>query len=495
MFILYSIWGFFYIILDRTHVFLENYFYIKDNPFFLRRRTFKYISYFEKLFLVLFYRKGWFDRSIANLYRKKDIVEYRRKFYPIIYSFHMNHDKVDYKVNNLKFFVKQFKFYSKVSKTKLKFNKILRVCFNKFNKSFIKFLMMQELCIMKYYNFSSYTFFKRAWTYDLLKFNRLFNIFLIRSRYKLMLFDLDRWSDWYNFNFNKKFVSYCNSEIKLTKQQQKKIKDFKLKRLFKLINVVFKYKVRVNNFNKFFFKKFKGIIYFKLNSSNFFKIRVNDQFYKLLKYYIIRFSESSITKHINRSSLNFFSFQYLRKNRIFNKGRYSRNRQLYRTGVYWCLWLNIIMVYGLYFMFYRFTFNFGYFWWGILFLAYSTIFSRIAKYNFYNINYLYKEFNNLIKWYGHIFNNMILLAESSLIRYFKNINLFNYIVKYKDTKFNFLYDNFFYYFVKFFKKLMDKRKRMKIVFLWQGMKEKDTSLFRYKTIIHWIKELYRLIIT
>lgn len=28
---------------------------------------------------------------------------------------------------------------------------------------------------------------------------------------------------------------------------------------------------------------------------------------------------------------------YLRAARHFNKGRYSRNRQLYRTGVYWCI--------------------------------------------------------------------------------------------------------------------------------------------------------------
>jgi hypothetical protein len=50
----------------------------------------------------------------------------------------------------------------------------------------------------------------------------------------------------------------------------------------------------------------------------------------------------------------------IRKFKVFNKGRYSRTRQLYRTGVYWCLLLNIILVVGLYFWFYRFMFNFGY---------------------------------------------------------------------------------------------------------------------------------------
>jgi hypothetical protein len=281
----------------------------------------------------------------------------------------------------------------------------------------------------------------------------------------------------------------------LTRRQIKKIKDFKNKKIYKWIHVVFKYKKRIVDINKFFDKKFKGIIYFKLGLNTFFKIKINKEFNSLLKYYIIKFSESSVTKHINNKSLKTFSFQYLRKNRIFNKGRYSRNRQLYRTGVYWCLWLNIIMVYGLYFIFYRFTFNFGYFWWGILVLAYSTIFSRIVKYNFYNLNYLSKEFINLIKWYGSLFNNFFFFLEIIFNRIFLNMNLYNYTAKYKNDKFSFFYNNYYYYFIKFFKGLIDRRKRMKIIYMWQGMKEKDNSFLRYKTVIHWVKEIYRLIIT
>ena len=51
---------------------------------------------------------------------------------------------------------------------------------------------------------------------------------------------------------------------------------------------------------------------------------------------------------------------FLRKLKSFNKSRYSRNRQYYRTGVYMCLWLNIVLVFGLYYIFYRFSFNFNY---------------------------------------------------------------------------------------------------------------------------------------
>lgn len=50
----------------------------------------------------------------------------------------------------------------------------------------------------------------------------------------------------------------------------------------------------------------------------------------------------------------------LRKTKSFNKSRYSRNRQYYRTGVYWCLWLNVILVTGLYYAFYRYTLKFSY---------------------------------------------------------------------------------------------------------------------------------------
>jgi len=38
---------------------------------------------------------------------------------------------------------------------------------------------------------------------------------------------------------------------------------------------------------------------------------------------------------------------FLRKNRTFNKGRFSRNRQIYRTGVYFCFYINILTFYAL----------------------------------------------------------------------------------------------------------------------------------------------------
>ena len=52
------------------------------------------------------------------------------------------------------------------------------------------------------------------------------------------------------------------------------------------------------------------------------------------KNYKVRFKETSLNKFINLNNISNFSIMYLRKNKVFNKSRYSRNRQLYRTGVY-----------------------------------------------------------------------------------------------------------------------------------------------------------------
>ena len=51
---------------------------------------------------------------------------------------------------------------------------------------------------------------------------------------------------------------------------------------------------------------------------------------------------------------------FLRACELYNKGRYSRNRQTYRTGAYWCMWLTVLSVIGLYFYFYIFLIKFTY---------------------------------------------------------------------------------------------------------------------------------------
>lgn len=74
------------------------------------------------------------------------------------------------------------------------------------------------------------------------------------------------------------------------------------------------------------------------------------------------FSNTNVVKFIDPLTFNTYNMLFLRKTKIFNKGRYSRNRQFYRTGVYWCLYLSIILFTGLYYWFYHFIINFGFFW-------------------------------------------------------------------------------------------------------------------------------------
>ena len=54
---------------------------------------------------------------------------------------------------------------------------------------------------------------------------------------------------------------------------------------------------------------------------------------------------------------------FLRKSKLFNKGRYSRTRQIVRGAFFFSLMLNIAVIYGALFLYYLYTINFGNFWW------------------------------------------------------------------------------------------------------------------------------------
>jgi hypothetical protein len=96
-----------------------------------------------------------------------------------------------------------------------------------------------------------------------------------------------------------------------------------------------------------------------------------------------KFNSSSIVKQLDTNQIKFFEFQFLRKNKIYNKGRYSRCRQNYRTGVYMCMYLSIVCIFGTYYWFFKFSFNFTYLWW--LFIAFTSSFllPKIIKYRLY----------------------------------------------------------------------------------------------------------------
>lgn len=163
-----------------------------------------------------------------------------------------------------------------------------------------------------------------------------------------------------------------------------------------------------------FLKRFDGSSSHEESKSfflNFWKKKINT--YKLLclgnlsKNFIIvnkklitspKFSSSSIAKYLSTQQLNSFEFQFLRKNKVYNKGRYSRCRQNYRTGVYLCMYLSIVCIFGLYYWFYKFSFNFTYLWWLFIVFVGSFFIPKIIKYRLYEPTTILNKFFGFFKW-------------------------------------------------------------------------------------------------
>jgi hypothetical protein len=116
---------------------------------------------------------------------------------------------------------------------------------------------------------------------------------------------------------------------------------------------------KYKNLSKFFIHNnnytYNGFFYYNW-VLNFIKNSISSK-----NNFFVKYTNTNVVKFINTYSLNSFDILFLRKSKVFNKGRYSRNRQFYRTGVYWCLYLSIILFTGLYYWFYHFIINFGFF--------------------------------------------------------------------------------------------------------------------------------------
>ena len=75
-------------------------------------------------------------------------------------------------------------------------------------------------------------------------------------------------------------------------------------------------------------------------------------------------------KFFNRfsSKVNFF-YYFLRKNKLFIKNKYPRNRQWSKNIIYFGIWLNILIIFLAFLYCYHFLFNLDYFWW-VIFINY-----------------------------------------------------------------------------------------------------------------------------
>jgi hypothetical protein len=198
------------------------------------------------------------------------------------------------------------------------------------------------------------------------------------------------------FNFNKSILSglYDNSLsflIHLTHRLSLNSKKIDFSKPYSNLTIINNNHNYVSNNSYVSYKLLTNLVRSKL-------VSVTDSIeFTMNKVWNIKYAPSNFMKYITLENFSQYNILYLRKNKVFNKGRYSRNRQYYRTGVYWCLYVNIIAVIGIYFWFYRFTMNFGYLWW-LLFVSISSfIVPKTIKYRLYNpLNLINSIFNDII---------------------------------------------------------------------------------------------------
>jgi len=156
-----------------------------------------------------------------------------------------------------------------------------------------------------------------------------------------------------------------------------------------------------NSLNKVLLKKFKKEKGYVININNLLGAKqYNDA------------TANNFSSPIEESNLDFYRYftkpflgiknnlncLFLRKSKYFNKGRYSRNRQIYRTGVYLCFYVNIAVLYLLWYTFYTFSIRYTYLWWIFFLLPCSFVFSRSLKYNIFFPKKFFFFFQNYIKW-------------------------------------------------------------------------------------------------
>lgn len=163
---------------------------------------------------------------------------------------------------------------------------------------------------------------------------------------------------------------------------------------------------------------------------------------KITKSWPIRFAGSSVLKYINSAASGASLIFFLRKNKSFIKGRYSKNRAYYRTGVYWCLYIHAIAILAFYYWFYRFTLNFGYLWWMFFIFVASFVFAKFLKIDGFDISSFFITFFKNIEWFFFIIYGLaqlLITLISDILNFFKKSKISYY--------FFFLKNNLFYNYV------------------------------------------------
>ncbi len=425
--LLYNLWLFGFRFCNSNNFFSRNVAFFSKN--------FESISFFKKLFVIFFHD----DISNKNL----NVINYRRKNFPLIHTFHVSLYNKRVKSNvSLKQFNKEVNFI----RANLNENNTIKNLFSQnevFNLYFLQKLFSKHF----------YTFFEDN---SSVKINFLMSQIIDANSNALnsyKLYNLNFYSHWYKYNFdNNRFIF---PQLGLNK-----------------IHTFFNISPKKSNFN----------FYLNTDLRNISLVEINKSFTEKLSSLLpINFSESSTNKYINLDNVKNYCFFFLRKNKIFNKGRYSRNRQLYRTGFYWCLYFNVICVYGLYFLFYRVVFNFGYIWLFLIVFFGSFVFSRMLKYNFFNINFVTNEIVKSFNWLSLMLSNLLSFYDIFINAFFDKINKLSSNSSLFGLRFSNLSST-----LKFFSLSRDL---FKFSFFWKSMNSHDSSVLKVNSIIHYLTQL------
>ncbi len=390
--------------------------------FFISKEEFEKLkqynsNYFINNFLILFFNKNL--SFYKNMLSEKEIekIEIERlKKWPSINFIHSNINKIFKKKIN-KFsgltFKQHYKLY-KFLENNFNINNVLNVNLN----TKINYSILNSIIKSNYVNFTNLDF------KDLVTTLIIFRNSISENFIKINTYNLLKFNDYINYSNNTSLEKNFNRNQLILKNESNII-NFK----HNLINYksYFNFKTTLDFSNNYFYlKNFNKFLNFKIEFKNNF-------FEDLKKTYSISFSATNIVKYISNYSIKNSVILYLRKNKIFNKSRYSRNRQTYRTGAYWCLYVNIIAVVAFYFWFYKFTMNFGYLWWLLFSLIASFFVSRAIKHRFYNPINIYSEFILGFKWLILIVSNI--LNVTNILNFLINFFLSNFFAKSYQNKF------------------------------------------------------------
>lgn len=405
MILFYYTWLLLYTFVCKYNNFFEKFVFLFDYLSFYRNNSIHKVSYFQKYFLIFFYNPLNL-KKVTIFFRDIDKIYFLRIHkYTQINNFFAKNINTDY--TN----VRKNKYIHSVIKS--------NICLTNNDYNFI--LTLSSLLLLKSSNyvmfwtqfspkFSLNNYLKSSQSFELVN-NKSLNGFFVFLGDDMDVLTKNKLNK--NDKFHENYVNVRKTNFKINNVNIVKSNFTKILEKYRKFYFQFKFENEFSSFIEvfsFFLKKEKMSVelYF-------------DTFYK--KMYPIKYKPTDVSQYLHLSGKVVSMF--LRKNKIFNKGRYSRNRQLYRTGVYWCLILNILNVFGLYYYFYRFVFNFGYFYIPLLLLILSIFGGRLVKYRFYNPMVVLNEFklffNITNKFSNEILKNFFLELKSIFIKLCKYI--------------------------------------------------------------------------